>query len=112
MKNAQERWRLTLASFQRSLGLQAQITENIERDTSELQSLMTKSQTAQGSLQAHQAGNELMGLNIKQSLQLQSLMAAQYRSHTLDRARTLSEQEEARLRFQSFMGDGQAYTSK
>ena len=36
--------------------------------------------------------------------------AAQYRAETSDRARNIVAQEEARQRFQSFLGDGRAYT--
>ena len=60
--------------------------------------------------QAQQAGNELLGLNVKQQLQLQTLIATEQRAHGLERARTLASEEEARLRFKSFVGDGEAYT--
>ena len=49
-------------------------------------------------------------LGVKQALQLQTLIAAQYRAETTDRARSIVAQEEARQRFQQFLGDGRAYT--
>jgi len=75
-----------------------------------LSDLLSKSSTAVGNLQAQQAGNELLGLNVKQQLQLQTLIATEQRAHGLERARTLASEEEARLRFRSFVGDGEAYT--
>ena len=43
---------------------------------------MTRSNNAAGALEVAQAGNELTGLSVKQSLALQSLIAAQHRAET------------------------------
>ena len=43
---------------------------------------MARSRNAVGALEVAQAGNELAGLSVKQSLQLQSLLAAQHRAET------------------------------
>lgn len=58
-----------------------------------------------------QAGNELTGLSVKQSLQLQSLLAAQQRAEAFARARHLATEDEARQRFKSFVGTGSAYSA-
>ena len=74
-----------------------------------LADLLSKSSTAVGNLQVQQAGNELVGLSVKQQLQLQNMLAANQRAQSLERARNLASQEEARLRFKTFVGDGTAY---
>ncbi|MBK8769673.1 MAG: P-type conjugative transfer protein TrbJ [Rhizobiales bacterium] len=110
LKQAKSRWDETLSAFKRSMSLEAKVVENTTEDGNTLSDLLSKSGSAVGSLQVQQAGNELLGLGIKQQLQLQNLMAADQRAQALDRARALSSQEESRLRFQSFVGDGVAYT--
>ena len=53
-----------------------------------------------------------VGIAAKQQLQLQQLMAAQYRSETLDRARRTQAEREARDATARFLGDGRAYTPR
>jgi type IV secretion system protein TrbJ len=110
LKQAKTRWDETLSAFKRSMSLQAKIVESTTEDGNVLADLLAKSGSAVGNLQVQQAGNELLGLGIKQQLQLQNLMAAEQRAQALEKARALSSQEESRLRFQTFMGDGTAYT--
>lgn len=110
LKLAENRWDETLSAFKRSMSLEAQITETNADDGGTLTDLLSKSSGAVGNLQAQQAGNELVGLSVKQQLQLQTLLATEQRATSLDRARALSSQEESRLRFKSFVGDGTAYT--
>jgi len=71
---------------------------------------MTASSSAVGALQAQQAGNQLAGLQIKQSLQMQTLMAAQARADTLRGAEQQASADAARERFTRFIGDGRAYS--
>ena len=104
VRDAKERWDQTLAAWKRSANLQAKIAENTDQDAGLLDTLLDRSRSAVGNLQASQAGNELTGLSVKQSLQLQQLMAAQYRAETLDRSRRMAAEEEARVRFNSFLG--------
>lgn len=110
LSQAKTRWDETLSAFKRSMSLQAKVVESTTEDGGVLADLLTKSGNAVGNLQVQQAGNELLGLGIKQQLQLQNLMAAEQRAQALEKARALSSQEESRLRFQSFVGDGTAYT--
>ena len=110
LKATKQRWDETLSAFKRSMSLEAKIVENTTEDGSMLSDLLSKSSTAVGNLQAQQAGNELLGLNVKQQLQLQTLIATEQRAQGLERARILASEEEARLRFKSFIGDGEAYT--
>ena len=110
LAQAKTRWTETLSAFKRSMSLEAKVVENTTQDGNVLADLLSKSSTAVGNLQVQQAGNELVGLSVKQQLQLQNLMAADQRAQSLERARTLALQEEARLRFKTFVGDGTAYT--
>lgn len=105
VRDAKARWDQTLSAYKRSANLQAKVSENVDKDAGLLNTLLDRSRTAVGNLQASQAGNELAGLNIKQSLQLQQLMAAQYRAETMERSRRMASEEEARVRFNSFLGD-------
>jgi P-type conjugative transfer protein TrbJ len=110
LAQAKSRWIETLSAFKRSMSLEAKVVENTSEDGNVLSDLLSKSSSAVGNLQVQQAGNELVGLSVKQQLQLQNLMAADQRAQSLDRARALASQEEARLRFKTFVGDGTAYS--
>jgi len=109
IRQARTRWTQSLAAYKRSASLQARVSENVDMDGRLLSTLLSRSRAAAGNLQASQAGNELTGLSVKQSLQLQQLMAAQYRAQTMDRARRMASEEEARIRFRSFLGSHVAY---
>ena len=110
LRNAKSRWDEEYASLKRSAFLQGQIIDSIGSDSRLLDDALTRSRSASGALDVTQAGNELSALGVKQSLQLQSLLAAQARTLTLNRARDLATEDEARQRFKSFVGTGQAYT--
>lgn len=106
VRDAKARWDQTLSAYKRSANLQAKVSENVEQDSNLLETLLGRSRTAVGNLQASQTGNELTGLSVKQSLQLQQLMAAQYRADTMERSRRMAAEEEARVRFKTFLGSG------
>jgi len=110
LRNAKTRWEEEYTSLRRAALLQGQIVDSVDADTRLLGDAMSRSRDAAGALEAVQAGNELTGLNVKQSLALQSLLAAQQRAETLTRARDLATEDEARQRFKSFVGTGSAYT--
>jgi P-type conjugative transfer protein TrbJ len=111
LRHAKARWDEQYAAFQRAALLQGQIADGIETDTGLLATAMGRSRDAVGALEAAQAGNELTALNVKQSLALQGLLAAQYRAETTKRARDLAAEEDARQRFKTFLGTGTAYTA-
>ncbi len=111
LRNAKSRWDEEYAAFKRSALLQGQIADSVDADTRLLSDAMARSRDAAGALEAAQAGNELTGLSVKQSLALQSLLAAQHRAETLTRARDLATEDEARQRFKTFVGTGSAYTA-
>ena len=109
LRTAKDRWDEEYASLKRSALLQGQIVDGIGADSRLLDDALSRSRTASGALDVTQAGNELSALGVKQSLQLQGLLAAQARTETLNRARDLAIENEARQRFKSFVGSGQAY---
>lgn len=110
LRNGKRRWEEEYASLKRSALMQAQIADGIATDTGLLDVALARSRTASGALDVAQAGNELNALGIKQSLQLQGLLAAQSRTETLTRASDLATEDEARQRFKDFLGTGSGYT--
>jgi P-type conjugative transfer protein TrbJ len=111
VRNASRRWDEDYAALRRASVLQGQITDSVDSDARLLGVVMARSKSAAGALEAAQAGNELTGLSVKQSLQLQSLLAAHERAQTFARARDLATEDEARQRFKAFIGTGSAYTA-
>jgi P-type conjugative transfer protein TrbJ len=109
IKDAQSRWQETLSGFKRASVLEAATVDGIAADRAMLSSLLARSRNASGALEATQAGNELAGLAIKQSLQLQALLAAHGRANSFERARSLAAQGDAQARFKTFLGSGSAY---
>ena len=99
-----------MAAFQKAMQVQAQITQNVQSDSATLTNLVDASQGAEGNLQVTQAGNQLLALSTKQQLQIENLMAAQYRANALEQARNAEAEEEGRAAFQRFMGTDNAYT--
>lgn len=108
--NAQTRWQQAMAAFQQSLQIQAQVAQNVQADSTTLTNLVNTSQGAVGNLQVSQATNQLLALSTKQQLQIQNLMAAQYRATALNSARDAESQAAAQSEFATFIGNGQAYT--
>jgi type IV secretion system protein VirB4 len=111
LRNAKSRWEEQYAALHRAALLQGRIADGIEADTRLLGDAMTRSRGAAGALEVTQAGNELTALSVKQSLALQGLLAAQHRADTIAKARELAAEDEARQRFKTFLGNGQAYTA-
>jgi P-type conjugative transfer protein TrbJ len=111
LRNATRRSGEEYAALKRGALLQGQVADAVVGDTRLLGDAMARSKSAAGALEVAQAGNELIGLGVKQSLQLQSLLAATERAQTFARARDLATEDEARQRFKSFMGSGTGYTA-
>lgn len=101
-----------MAAFRQSMSVQSGIVENIQDDAQALQAIIDKSQGAEGGLQAQQATNQLLALATKQQFQIQQLMAAQFRSQSLEQARRGQIEREARTRTSRFLGDGKAWTPR
>jgi P-type conjugative transfer protein TrbJ len=101
-----------MASFRQAMAVQSGIAENVNDDAQTLRSIVDRSQGAEGSLQAQQATNQLLALTAKQQLQIQSLMASQFRQESLEAARRDQIAREARASTDRFLGDGHAYTPR
>jgi type IV secretion system protein TrbJ len=110
--DARQRWQAAREAFGQTMTVQAQVAENVQADTATLSSLVTASQGAVGNLQAQQAVAQLVALSVKQQLQVQDLMAAQYRATALDRARQVETEEAARAAYDRFLGTDSAYTAQ
>ena len=109
---AQARTRLqaSMQGYRQSMRVQAQVVENIEADADLLTELVSQSQSATGSLQVGQATNQLIALSTRQQLQIQQMMAAQYRADAIERARQQQAMEAARERTKRFIGTADIYT--
>lgn len=110
VRQAQAQLQAATRAFRQTMRVQAQVAENIQSDGPLLAELVAQSQGAAGSLQAQQATNQLLAVSARQQLQLQSLMAAQYRAEAIEQERQRQVMEAARERTRRFLGDGRAYT--
>ena len=108
--DARARLDASMAGFRQTMGVQSQIVENVRADAQALGEIVARSQSAEGSLQVSQATNQLLALTAKQQFQLQQMMAAQFRSESIEQARRVQESQEARAATRRFLGKGQAYT--
>ncbi len=100
---ARARLDATEASYRQAMGVQSQVVENVTEDARVLKELSARSQSAVGALQVSQAANQLLALSIKQQLQLQNLMASEFRDQALERARRIQAEEEGRVMTRRFL---------
>ena len=107
---ARARLDTAMSAYQHTMTVQAQVAENVAADAQALSAIVAKSQGAEGALQAQQATNQLLALTAKQQLQIQNMMAAQYRAETIEQARRAQAEIEARAATKKFLGSGSAYT--
>ena len=107
--DARRHWEEASRAFHDSMIMQAKIAETISADMTDLDAIVSKSETAVGNLQAAQAGNQLLALQVKQSMQAAELFAVAARADALDRARQLQTEERARIANARFIGDGIIY---
>lgn len=110
LADAKARIDAAMAGFKHAMGVQAQVVENVESDARVLADIIGQSQGASGGLAAAQATNQLLALTAKQQFQIQTLMAAQYRSESIEAARRTQAETEARAATKRFLGTGKAYT--
>jgi P-type conjugative transfer protein TrbJ len=109
VQDATARWDNTYQALKQTLLTQGTILSTLDQDGQTLRTLMTNSSASVGSLQAQQSGNELLALQIKQSLQAQALVATQARADTMRAVEQQASAEASRERFVQFIGDGHAY---
>ena len=110
VRDARGRLDASMDAFRQTMTVQSQVVENVHGDAEALSQIMARSQGAEGSLAAQQATNQLLALTAKQQFQLQQMMAAQFRSESMERARQATQATEARAATKKFLGSGSAYT--
>jgi P-type conjugative transfer protein TrbJ len=108
VSDARTRFASAMDSFRHSMSVQAEVVSNIQADSQLLSDLAGRSQNSVGALQAQQAANQLLALSTKQQLQLQDLLAAEFRSQAINRAIRAQSEAEARAATTRFLGSGKA----
>ena len=109
LADAQVRWQNSLAGFQDALRVQAGVVGNLDRTRAELDALVSSSQSATGALQAAQSGNQLIALQTNQLADLTAVMASIARAQSLESARAVASQAQAREQLQRFLDYGPGY---
>ena len=107
--NAQTRWQNAIAGLQDALRVQATVVGNLDTNRSQTSALISASQGATGSLQATQAGNQLLSLNAQQLADLTATVAAQGRAQALDMAQRAGAQDQAKEQLRRFLTPGAGY---
>ena len=107
---ARERWQNAMSAFRQTMQVQSQIVQNVQSDQPILSDLVNQSQSAEGALQAQQASNQLIALSTKQQMQIQEMMASQFRAQSEDAARKAQAEEAARATTEQFLGSDTAYS--
>ena len=97
-------------ALQSSVSMQAQSAQNFSSDQSVLASLVGQSQAAGGSLQATQATNQILALQVRQAIQDQQLRVTQDRAVALEQARAVAAEARARAVRLQFTAPGANYT--
>lgn len=82
--NAQTRWQNAMAGLQDAMRVQATVVGNINTNHTQMSALVTSSQGATGALQASQAGNQLLALQVQQIADLIAVVAAHGRAQNLE----------------------------
>jgi type IV secretion system protein TrbJ len=109
LADAQTRWQNSLAGFQDAMRVQAGVVGNLDRTRAEIDALVSSSQSATGALQAAQSGNQLVALQTNQLADLTAVMASIARAQSLESARTVASQAQAREQLQRFLDYGPGY---
>lgn len=106
---AEENWQMSRSAYNDAMIMQSKMVESLEDDRTVLNNLTNKSHGAVGELQATQSTNQLIALLIKQSMQAQQMQVTQYRADSVEQARRLASEKEARERLKNFVGSDSAY---
>ena len=93
-------------AYRDSVMMQAQVVEAVHEDARNLDRLIYASQSSAGELSAMQAGNQITALSAKQTMQMQEMMASQYRAQAIERSRAIYQEQAGAARHESFMGRG------
>ena len=109
LADAQIRWQNSLAGFQDAMRVQAGVVQNLDSTRTQIGALISSSQNATGALQAAQSGNQLAALQTQQLADLTAVMAANGRAQSLEGARNVESQVQARQQLSNFLNYGPGY---
>jgi P-type conjugative transfer protein TrbJ len=109
LADAQTRWQNSLAGFQDAMRVQAGVVQNLDSTRTQIGALISSSQSATGALQAAQSGNQLAALQTQQLADLTAVMAANGRAQSLEGARNVESQVQARQQLSNFLNYGPGY---
>ncbi|HKY82739.1 MAG TPA: P-type conjugative transfer protein TrbJ [Sphingobium sp.] len=109
LASARARFDAARQAYQQSMRIQSQVVGNVANDAAIIETLVGKSQGAEGALQAAQATNQLLALATKQQLQIQNMMAAHFRAQAVEEARRIQAEADGRAATKQFLGSGAAY---
>jgi type IV secretion system protein TrbJ len=109
LAGAQTRWQNSLAAFQDAMRVQAGAVQNLDSTRTQIDALISSSQSATGALQAAQSGNQLTALQTKQLADLTAVTAAIARAQSLEGARTVANQLQAQQQLSNFLNYGSGY---
>jgi P-type conjugative transfer protein TrbJ len=109
LMDAQTRWKNSLAGFQDAMRVQAGVIQNLDRTRAQIGNLVSSSQSAEGALQAAQSGNQLIALQTSQLADLTAVMASIARAQSLESARAVASQAQAREQMERFLTYGPGY---
>lgn len=110
--DAQTRWQTSLSGFQDALRVQAGVVQNLDRMRTQIGNLVSSSQSATGALQAAQSGNQLIALQTNQLADLTAVMASIARAQSLESARAVASQAQARQQLERFLNYGPGYQAQ
>ena len=103
LAEARARLDAATAAYRQAMTVQAQVAENVQEDSGLLSALAEGSQDSVGALQVQQAGNQLLALSVKQQLQLQTLLGAEFRDSAIERARRAQAEADGRATTRRFL---------
>ncbi|MDG4875242.1 P-type conjugative transfer protein TrbJ [Mesorhizobium sp. WSM4935] len=107
--DARSRWQNTVGGLQDAMRVQAGVVGNIDANRSEMSALVDQSQGATGALQATQAGNQLLALQVQQLADLTAVVAANGRAQALQAAEQATAADQGREQRRRFLTQGAGY---
>ena len=109
LADAQTRWQNARAGFQDAMRVQAGVVQNLDSTRTQIDALVSTSQSATGALQAAQSGNQLVALQTRQLADLTAVMASIARAQSLEGARQIESQAQSQQQLQNFLSYGAGY---
>ena len=110
--DAQTRWENARASYQDAMNVQAGAVQNLATTHAQIDALISSSQSAEGALQASQAGNQMLAIQSGQLADLTALIAAQGRAQALAGASDAESQAQAQAQLNQFLTTGAGYQAQ